>query len=122
MFQFGPGGFAAFPTVWGILGLVFFGLMVASVIWLIVVLVRRPGHWGWGGLPPTGGGWYGGHPYRSPALDELDVAYARGQLSREEYFRRRADLTGWSPPGGAPGFSGGRGPDAGSAPTPPATS
>jgi uncharacterized membrane protein len=31
---------------------------------------------------------------RSPALDELDILYARGQVSREEYLTRRADLLG----------------------------
>jgi len=33
-------------------------------------------------------------PHRSPALDELDLLYARGQVTREEYILRRADLLG----------------------------
>ena len=37
-------------------------------------------------------------PVRSPGLDELDMRYARGELSRTEYFERRADLTGAAPP------------------------
>jgi hypothetical protein len=42
------------------------------------------------------------HPYQNPALHELDLAYARGQLSREEYLRRRADLSWSGYPGGPP--------------------
>lgn len=33
-------------------------------------------------------------PHRSPALDELDLLYARGQVTREEYILRRTDLVG----------------------------
>lgn len=100
MFRFGPGGFGVFPLVGGILGLVLFALMIGSAIWLIVSF-SRPGRWS-RGFPGPG---YAPPPYRSPALEELDLAYARGQVTREEYFRRRADLTGWAPPGGPPGFS-----------------
>lgn len=115
MIRFGN-GFGFYPTWGAIVGLVLFALMVASIVWLIVVLVRGPRRGWWSGPSATGAGWYGAQTYRSPALDELDVAYARGQLSREEYFRRRADLTGWSPPGPGRG-----GPGGGPAPTPPAT-
>ena len=44
----------------------------------------------------------------NPALHELDLRYARGEVDRSEYLQRRADLLGHSPPPG----------DAG--PTPPA--
>jgi hypothetical protein len=37
-------------------------------------------------------------PYRSPGLDELDLRYARGEVTRSEYLERRADLTGTAPP------------------------
>jgi putative membrane protein len=33
-------------------------------------------------------------PPHSPALAELDLRYARGEVTREEYLQRRADLTG----------------------------
>jgi putative membrane protein len=39
-----------------------------------------------------------GPPFRSPGLDELDMRYARGEVTREEYLQRRADLTGMAPP------------------------
>jgi putative membrane protein len=41
----------------------------------------------------------------SPALAELDLRYARGEVSREEYLQRRADLLGYghgAGPSGAP--------------------
>lgn len=41
-------------------------------------------------------------PHRSPALDELDLLYARGQVPREEYLGRRADLLGTTSGYGAP--------------------
>jgi hypothetical protein len=91
-----------FP-LWGtIIGLILFALLIASIVWLIVAITRPGRHvrmagWGGGGYGPR---------FRHPALDELDLAYARGQLTREEYFRKRADLTGWGPPGGPPGFAG----------------
>jgi len=99
--RYGPGGFG-FP-LWGtIIGLVLFALMVGSIIWLIVALTHpsRTARYRW--YPGAG---YGPR-FRHPALDELDLAYARGQLTRDEYLRRRADLTGWGPPGGPPGFGG----------------
>jgi hypothetical protein len=93
----GPGWF------W-IVGLVLFALMICSVVWLALA-VGRPRTWT---RPYWGPGWYGPAPdHRPQALEELDLAYARGQLSREEYFRRRADLSGSPAPGGTPGFSAG---------------
>ncbi|MGO8685710.1 MAG: hypothetical protein ACLQT7_00800 [Candidatus Dormibacteria bacterium] len=91
-----------FP-LWGtIIGLILLALLIGSIVWLVVALTRpgrhvRMGGWGAGGYGPR---------FRHPALDELDLAYARGQLTRDEYFRRRADLTGWGPPGGPPGYPG----------------
>ncbi|MGA2283452.1 MAG: hypothetical protein ABSH07_07210 [Candidatus Dormibacteria bacterium] len=95
-----------FP-LWGtIIGLILFALLIGSIVWLVVVL-SRPGR-------QVRMSWYGGGygpRFRHPALDELDIAYARGQLTRDDYLRRRADLTGgWGPPGGPPTGFGGPGP------------
>jgi|ERR1039458_2292724 hypothetical protein len=99
-------GSLGFPLWFSIIGLILFALMIGSIVWLVISLSRSGGnvrmHW------YGGGGGYGPR-FRHPALDELDLAYARGQLTRDEYFRRRADLTGWGPPGGPPGFAGGPG-------------
>ncbi|HXA28355.1 MAG TPA: SHOCT domain-containing protein [Candidatus Angelobacter sp.] len=43
-------------------------------------------------------------PPHNPALTELDLRYARGEVSREEYLQRRADLLGHvGPPPTTPG-------------------
>jgi uncharacterized membrane protein len=96
-----------FP-LWGtIIGLVLLALLIGSVVWLVIAVSRPSRH--------VRANWYAGGAYgprfRHPALDELDLAYARGQLTREEYFRRRADLTGWSPPGAAGPGPGAKGTD-----------
>jgi putative membrane protein len=43
--------------------------------------------------------WAKSHPGAtiSPALAELDLRYARGEVSREDYLTRRADLSGAPP-------------------------
>jgi hypothetical protein len=77
-----------FPLWGAIVGFVLFFLLIVAIVWLIVILARprRLGHMGPFAYR---------HPYQNPALHELDLAYARGQVAREEYLRRRADLS-WS--------------------------
>ena len=68
-------------------------LVIAAIVYLArAFLQSRAASW----RPPA--------PTRSPGLDELDMRYARGELTRSEYFERRADLTGGhtSPPPAAP--------------------
>jgi putative membrane protein len=61
--------------------------LVAGAILLARLLLDRPrslgGRWG---APP----WQ----HQNPALHELDLRYARGELDRTEYLQRRADLLG----------------------------
>jgi hypothetical protein len=95
-----------FPLWGAIIGFILLALLIGSIIWLVLAISRPGRHVGMHGY--AGGGY--GPRFRHPALDELDIAYARGQLTRDEYFRRRADLTGWGPPGGPPGSVGGSGP------------
>jgi len=92
---------SGFPLWGAIIGLVLFALLIGAIVWLIVA-ISRPGRPA--GIHSVAGGY--GPRFRTPAMEELDVAYARGRVNREEYFRRRADLTGWGPPGGPPGFPG----------------
>jgi putative membrane protein len=65
---------------WGlgmaIFGWVFMILILGLLVWLVVSALRRSD----GGGKPRG------------ALDLLDERYARGEIEREEYLRRRADL------------------------------
>jgi putative membrane protein len=85
-------------------------IIVVVVILGIYFLVRGVPHrppW-----PGPGPRQYWGRPPgrgpRNPAIDELDLRYARGELDRVEYMQRRADLLGAPPPddpGTAPGAS-----------------
>jgi putative membrane protein len=88
---------------------------LAWVVWLLVLvaiittvlLVARssrrhashPHQW-------SGGQWQGyGHAgWQSPGLHELDLRYARGEITRDEYLQRRADMLSLPvpPPGGPP--------------------
>lgn len=61
----------------GIFGALFMVLVVGLVVWLIVYLVRADQGRGTGA---------------KGALDLLDERYARGEIDREEYLERRADL------------------------------
>lgn len=68
-------------NAWMFLGFVFLVLLIALMIAALVWLVRsltRPGD----DMKRSSDG----------ASEELDVAYARGQLSRDDYLQRRADL------------------------------
>lgn len=62
---------------WMLFWLVALLLVIALIITALVWLVRNM---------------RGGSPARGGALDELDSSYARGEVSREEYLQRRADL------------------------------
>jgi putative membrane protein len=77
-------------------------LIVVAVVVGILLIVRM-----WAARPntPTGGWRPGGSPPpSSPAISELDLRYARGEIGREEFLQRRADLLGHvPPPPGTPG-------------------
>jgi uncharacterized membrane protein len=97
---------------------------IGWVVWLVVlvaiiatvVLVARSSRRHavytrqWNGGPWQGhlhGGWQGG--WQSPGIHELDVRYARGEITRDEYLQRRADIlshpgapAGGPPPGTGP--------------------
>jgi putative membrane protein len=75
------GGFMWFWVVMVVVMVVVLALLVAGAIWLARTLTRPPN-------PPSGPG---------PARAELDLRYARGELDREEYLQRRADLDGGQP-------------------------
>ncbi|MGB8360506.1 MAG: SHOCT domain-containing protein [Acidimicrobiia bacterium] len=63
---------------WGmwVFGLVFMIAILGLVIWALLSAIRRPG---------SGSS-------RRGALNLLDERYARGEIEREEYLERRADL------------------------------
>lgn len=101
--------FLRFHRAHRFVGLLFLIVVVALVALAVVLLVRavRPGKSHALQEPP----WpRPGTPSQfDPVLGELRMRYARGEISREEYLRRAADL-GYSPsaagdpagPGGPP--------------------
>lgn len=77
---------------WGIMMGLFWLLVVGIVIFLVVYLARQ-----WGeGPPQTAGGPPGGgeppEPRRESPREILDRRYAAGEIDREEYEQRKADL------------------------------
>lgn len=61
----------------GVFGLVMMLALIGLAVWLIVSVSRR-------GAPRAGSG--------QSALETLDDRYARGEIDRDEYLERRADL------------------------------
>ena len=63
---------------WGmwLFGLVFMIAILGLVVWALLSAIRGPGS----------------RSNRRGALDLLDERYARGEMEREEYLERRADL------------------------------
>ena len=115
MFRYGHFGFHTGP---GLFGWLFMALLGVLLVLLVVSLFRRGrGYGGPGpfvpGPPPPG-------PGIDPALQELRIRYARGDISWDEYAQRAANLgypaSPWPGPGGP-----GSGPGAGSPPTAPPT-
>lgn len=66
--------------------LVFWGLIIAGVVLIVRSLTGRRDEAAGYRTPP-----YQERP-RSSALDVLQERYARGEIDREEYLRRKADL------------------------------
>jgi putative membrane protein len=70
-------GGGAFMWFWAIFAVLVLALLVVGVVWLVRTLAS----------PGPGSA-------TSTARQELDLRYARGELTREEYQQRRADLEG----------------------------
>jgi uncharacterized membrane protein len=89
------------------IGWIIWPLALAAII-VTVVLVARSSRRGavyqrpWSGGGPWQGHWQGG--WQSPGLHELDIRYARGEITRDEYLQRRSDMLShpWAPPPGGP--------------------
>ena len=77
MFHFWP-----FWFFWPFHGLV----TLVLIIVIVVLIVRHQSH----PLPQTAGV----VPSRSEALAILEARYARGEIQREEYLQKKADLGG----------------------------
>jgi len=66
---------------WGwvpaLIGLLFMAALIGLLTWLVASIARKPGQ-----MPPVSG--------RARAL--LDERYAKGEIDRDEYLGRKADL------------------------------
>jgi putative membrane protein len=86
----------------GLVPLVVLLVVAGLVVWAVVRLSNRPVVTA---APPSPAP----PAARDPALEELRLRYARGEVSREEYLQRLQDLGGPaipeapSPPGSGPG-------------------
>jgi len=69
-------GMTALVWLWVVVPLTVLALVVAASVWLVRT-ARGP-------VPPGA----------AAARHELDLRYARGEVDRDEYLRRRADLEG----------------------------
>lgn len=76
-------------TVWGVtlqlLPLILFTVAIGVVIWAVLRLSERPAQ-------AMGVALGSPRPTTDPALEELRLRYARGDMSREEFMDRGKDL------------------------------
>lgn len=92
MWGYGPGsgygmmggGFGYGP---GIIGMIFWIVLLIALVIAIVWLVRSLAGGGHHHAPPPG-------PRRSAGLDILEERYAKGEINREEYLEKKKDIGG----------------------------
>ncbi len=113
MFRYGPG----FHHGVGVFGWLFLAFLAALVVIGVVILVMtlvRPRRIPQGRLSSYLGGPPG--PVIDPAISELRMRYARGEISWEDYVQRSSNLGHPLPPGTQPPA-----PPPGAAPPPPSS-
>ena len=85
--QFGR-GFGHHGGGWGLIGLLLFLLLLLILAGVVLWVALRPGgrvaSVVEGGVPPR----------PDPAVEEVRLRYARGEISREEFVQRSRDLGG----------------------------
>jgi putative membrane protein len=100
---FGPGierGFDGGFHWFGIVPLLLFAVLIGVIVWAVIRLTREGGARALAG----GGAAIGTTPVAARpdgALEELRLRYARGEMTREDYTQRLADLGG-GPAAGSP--------------------
>jgi putative membrane protein len=96
--RFHPGGFDG-PGGWHILGgvvpMLLFLVLIGVVIWAVVRFTSA-------NRAQIAGATAGPAVRRDPALEELRLKYARGDVDREEYVQRSRDLGVIVPESGEP--------------------
>jgi uncharacterized membrane protein len=85
----------------GLFAWLFFAVLVALLIVAVIRLVegnRRHRYRRWAGPQGAARPRSSATDAADPALRELRVRYARGEVPREEYLERARDLGAWDPP------------------------
>ncbi len=77
MHGFGPQFGYGFNSLGGILSLVFWALIIAGVVLLVIWLVRSSG---------------GATSLANPAMDILKARYAKGEITKEQFDAMKRDL------------------------------
>ena len=96
------GGHYGFGAAGGLIGMGFMVLFWIIVVDGIIFLVRhsagprRPGYWGGHPTYPADSGFPRADQAGSSAMQILEERYARGEIDRDEFLKRKADLTGGS--------------------------
>ena len=92
MHRFGPGVFDDGGLSWlhGLFWLLIVIAVVVGVFFVVRLLLQE--------RPRGGGHWPGYAGTHNPAVNELDLRYARGEIDRADYLQRRADLLGLASP------------------------
>ncbi len=98
--RFDPGYYHNGFWFFGLLSFLMFLVLVGVAVWAVLRFSSRPSAHSIGSrpMPPMP---------RDPALEELRIRYARGELDREEFLQRSRDLDGngnsmSAAPGGSP--------------------
>jgi putative membrane protein len=99
-FQGPPGRFFLHHNWWWgfwahFITFLFFLALIALVVWVVVRLTRPQ----MATMVPVGTGMRP-PPHRDPALEEVRLRYARGEMTREEFVQRSRDLGGVPEPQG----------------------
>lgn len=87
----GPGPFGGHDTGASVLATILRSLVAVLIILAVVWIVREI-------ITAVRSSRSHPHPLVNPALAELEMLYARGEVTRPDFLARRADLTGLSPP------------------------
>ena len=76
----------------GIFAWLFFALLVVAVVVGVIALFRRPWAYHPNRVPPSSWSYEGYGQRNDPALAELRVRYARGEITWDDYVQRARNL------------------------------
>ncbi len=80
MGRFGSTGFGMmFPFFGCLLGPIFWALVIAGIVWLVINQLQK-------------GGTAIGNPPRETALDVLKTRYAKGEITKEQFEQMKNDI------------------------------